>query len=178
MPSLYGDIIAFVDPNYLTTKYYNISSGKVSTIGSGASGAPGCNRPSIYRNIIVFSTNETMIDGGTDVNGDGDMKDMVVRYYHTTKHTLFNTGEIGDFPSIYGNTVIFHTYEPWVDTDLNNDGDTDDWVIRFMQISPPVGGIWLPVNKLELLAPYIGLTILLAVAVTTVVIVKLKKKKQ
>jgi len=32
----------------------------------------------------------------------------------------------------------------------------------------PVGGIYIPVNKLELLAPYIGLTILLAVAVVTV----------
>ena len=40
----------------------------------------------------------------------------------------------------------------------------------------PVGGIWIPVNKLELLAPYIALTILLAVAVTTVVYVKKRKK--
>lgn len=43
--------------------------------------------------------------------------------------------------------------------------------------STPVGGIWIPVNKLELLAPYIGLTVLLAVAVVTVVYVK-KRKRQ
>jgi hypothetical protein len=39
----------------------------------------------------------------------------------------------------------------------------------------PVGGIWSPVDKLELLAPYIGLTILVAIAVTTIVYVKKRK---
>ena len=41
----------------------------------------------------------------------------------------------------------------------------------------PVGGIYIPVNKLELLAPHIGLTVLLAVAVVTVVFLKHKKDK-
>jgi len=47
------------------------------------------------------------------------------------------------------------------------------------EITPPtpVGGISIPVNKLALLAPYIGLTTLLAVAVTTVVFFKHRKKK-
>lgn len=40
----------------------------------------------------------------------------------------------------------------------------------------PVGGIYIPVNKLELLAPYIGLTILLALAVVTVGYVKKRKR--
>jgi len=40
----------------------------------------------------------------------------------------------------------------------------------------PVGGIYIPVNKLELIAPYIGLTILLAVAVIAVVYVKKRKR--
>jgi len=43
-------------------------------------------------------------------------------------------------------------------------------------LTSPVGGIYIPVNKLELLAPYIGLTILLAAAVTTVVYVKKRKR--
>jgi len=38
-----------------------------------------------------------------------------------------------------------------------------------------VGGIYIPVNKLELLAPYIRLTILLAVAVMTVGYLKKRK---
>jgi len=41
----------------------------------------------------------------------------------------------------------------------------------------PVGGIYIPVDKLELLAPYIELTILLVVAVVTVVFFKHKKDK-
>jgi parallel beta-helix repeat protein len=40
----------------------------------------------------------------------------------------------------------------------------------------PVGGIYLPVNKLELLAPYIELTILLAVAAVTAGYVKKRKR--
>jgi len=40
----------------------------------------------------------------------------------------------------------------------------------------PVGGISIHVNKLSLLAPYIGLTILLAVAVITVAYVKKRKR--
>jgi outer membrane protein assembly factor BamB len=42
--------------------------------------------------------------------------------------------------------------------------------------SVPVGGIYIPVNKVELLAPYIGLTILLAIAVSTVGYVKKRKR--
>jgi len=43
--------------------------------------------------------------------------------------------------------------------------------------APAVGGIYIPVNKLELLAPYIGLTIMLAVAVIAVVYVKKRKRE-
>jgi len=42
----------------------------------------------------------------------------------------------------------------------------------------PVGGIWLPINKLSLLAPYIGLTTLLATAVITVGYVEKRKRKR
>jgi hypothetical protein len=43
--------------------------------------------------------------------------------------------------------------------------------------STPVGGIYIPVNKLQLLAPYIGLAILLAATVVAVVYVKKRKRK-
>jgi len=42
-----------------------------------------------------------------------------------------------------------------------------------------VGGIWITPNKLELLAPYIGLALAISIAaVVTVVLVKRRKKKQ
>jgi len=43
--------------------------------------------------------------------------------------------------------------------------------------TPAVGGISIPVNKLELLAPYIGLTILLALTVSTLVCIKIRKRE-
>ena len=48
--------------------------------------------------------------------------------------------------------------------------------VKYSAPTEPVDGLWIPVNKLELLAPYIGLTILLAVAVVTVGYVKKRKR--
>jgi hypothetical protein len=46
-----------------------------------------------------------------------------------------------------------------------------------MTPKPPVGGIWIPVDKLKLLAPWIGLALMIStVAVVTVVFFKRKKK--
>ena len=67
----------------------------------------------------------------------------------------------------------------------NHDIETAEEVWKFFKkhalngptTSPPVGGIWAPVNKLQLLAPYIGLIILPAVAVITVGYVKKRKRK-
>ena len=42
----------------------------------------------------------------------------------------------------------------------------------------PVGGVWVPINKLELLAPWIGLASLITVASVSIVYVKRKKKQQ
>jgi hypothetical protein len=53
------------------------------------------------------------------------------------------------------------------------DHNTTDGTVEIMFL--PVGGIIISVNKLELLAPYVGLTILLAAAVVTVVYVKKRK---
>jgi len=57
--------------------------------------------------------------------------------------------------------------------DANN---TDHYPLMPPSQPTPVGGISIPVNKLSLLAPYIGLTILLAVAVISVGYVKKRKR--
>ena len=44
-------------------------------------------------------------------------------------------------------------------------------------LAPPVGGIWTPINKFELLAPWIGLASLITVAMASVGYVKRRKKK-
>ena len=47
-------------------------------------------------------------------------------------------------------------------------------------IKAPVGGVWVPINKFELLAPYLGLVsvIVSAVAVSGVIVKRMTKKKQ
>ena len=120
-PSVYGNIIAFQDG--LTIKHYNMSSGQVTIVGVGEV-------PSLHGNIIVFSTDESSV--GADLNDDGDVEDMVIRYYDILTHTTTNTGKIGEYPSIYESTIAFSIYEPMVDTDLNCDGDRNDYVIRYL----------------------------------------------
>lgn len=68
--------------------------------------------------------------------------------------------------------------ELWV---ANANSTTSAYLREYIHLSSsdlfptPVGGIWLPVNKLELLAQYMGLTILLAVAVMTLGYAKKRK---
>jgi hypothetical protein len=82
-----------------------------------------------------------------------------------------------EVPKIHGR----HLWQRWLE-----DGDTNrtktvnlNTTLQLTAVYelPPVGGIYIPTNKLSLLAPYIGLTILLAVAAATVVYIK-KRKKQ
>jgi hypothetical protein len=42
----------------------------------------------------------------------------------------------------------------------------------------PVGGVWVPINKFELLAPWIGLVSLMTIAMASVIYVKHRKKQQ
>ena len=70
------------------------------------------------------------------------------------------------FPTVTGNETHYFIYFEFTLS-------THDITILYEM---PVGGISIPVNKLEVLAPYIGLTILLAVAVTTVAYVKKRKR--
>jgi len=44
--------------------------------------------------------------------------------------------------------------------------------------SPPVGGVWVPINKFELLVPWISYVSFMVIAATSIVYVKHRKKKQ
>jgi len=54
-------------------------------------------------------------------------------------------------------------------------GGGDD-LVKYTNLA--VREIWIPVNNLEMLAPSIGLTVLLIIAVTTVIYSKSKKGRQ
>jgi len=83
-----------------------------------------------------------------------------------------------EMPEIHGGYMWSH----WLE-----DGDTNrikiitlpgtTWTGVYV-LAPPVGGVWVPINKLELFAPWIGLASLMIVSVASVVYVKHRKKEQ
>ena len=72
--------------------------------------------------------------------------------------------------------------------DYNNDGLNDIAIMEgdvgpltvYYQTGPPVGGILIPIDKLGLLAPYIGLasTIVVATAATAIYVKRVKRRKE
>jgi len=80
------------------------------------------------------------------------------------------------------------TIEAWQTTIRGISENLDYWLgetavvgARVIEIhqDPPVGGVWIAPNKLELLAPWIGLSAVIALSlVATAGFFKLRKKKQ
>jgi len=75
-----------------------------------------------------------------------------------------------------GNYTISASAIPVLGELDTTDNTCVDGMVAVMYETKPVGGISIPINKLELIAPYIGLTILLAVAVISVGYVKKRKR--
>ena len=143
-PSLDGDIIAFRTSESLADedlngdgsiepisviRYYRISTGEVTNTG-----AEGLS-PSLDGDIIAFETYEAREGVNEDLNLDGDKLDDVIRYYDIGTDKLTNTRTVGSSPSVDGDTIAFRTYEGQLGTDLNADGDKEDNVIRYYNIS-------------------------------------------
>jgi hypothetical protein len=69
------------------------------------------------------------------------------------------------------NTILINSQEQTINPHTANDGTVT------VEASDTVGGIWIPVNKLELLTPYIGLALAILIAVVaTAVFVKQRRK--
>lgn len=156
-PSISGDIITFTtleywvgeeedwngdgDPWDYIIRYYDISTGTLYNTGSEG------NYPSIDGNTIAFITTEFFIN--QDLNGDGDTFDSVVRYNDISTGATVNTGAVGygyNPLSVSGNIIAFYTYEADINQDLSGDGDTNDFVVRYYNISTGVvkntGSLW------------------------------------
>jgi plastocyanin len=126
VPVLYDGLIAFADGSPATIRYYDLHTGLVTD--TQAIG----NRPVIYGKIIAFTSEERAV--GADLNDDGDLNDWVIRYYDVERQSIHNTGAVGTFPAIHGNRIAFETQERLIGQDLNGDGDTNDWVIRYYDL--------------------------------------------
>jgi len=150
----------------LYASYNTLRNNKITKNGIGVWIHSSSNNE-IYHNNFINNTNQaidysassnywyhpTLLEGNywSDYAGVDDGSGI-------GKHAIAGDG-IGDtlIPHPNTNYDFYPLMEPW---------------------TPPVGGIWLPINKLSLLAPYIELTILLAVAVITVGYVKKRKRKR
>jgi CSLREA domain-containing protein len=82
-----------------TVRYYDVRTGEV--VNTKVAGE----FPVIYENIIAFTTNESLI--AEDLNGDGDLRDSILRYYDLKTKQVVNTGQVGRHPAIYGNHIVF-----------------------------------------------------------------------
>ncbi len=114
------------DDDDIVIGYYDLSTG--TSVNTGEVGL----LPSVCGSIIAFHTAEGWIN--EDLNMDGDKNDIVIRYHDSSRNITVNTGVSGHSPSISGPTIAFHTFETWIEEDLNNDGDMIDSIIRYLYI--------------------------------------------
>jgi len=139
-PSIYGSIIAFEthedhiqkdlnedgDTGDLIIQYYDIE--KQKTINTQTTGK----NPSVFANYIIFETNEN--EEKKDLNNDQDKEDTILQYYDLHEQKVINTKIDAQNPCLYQYFIAFSTPEKSLNIDYNNDGDTNDNVIRYYDI--------------------------------------------
>jgi len=67
---------------------------------------------------------------GTDLNSDGDTIDFVLHVFDAKMGAITNVGLAGFWPQIDKERVAFLVHEAGEGTDLNGDGDIDDFVLH------------------------------------------------
>lgn len=98
----------------------------IRTLGIGES-------PSASGHFVAFQTSESQL--GEDLNGDGNLDDVVIRYFDLLTNETVNTGIDGRCPVLSGTLILFLTDESATDTDINGDYDTSDCVLRCFDTS-------------------------------------------
>jgi hypothetical protein len=71
-------------------------------------------------------------------------------------------------------------YNIWIDRDNSGYYNTGDMINYLGVEAPPVGGIWVPVDKFGLLSPYIGLasTLIVATVATAIYVKRVKRREE
>ena len=105
---------------------------------------------------VLFLQHESYV--GEDLTGDGDRSDVVLGYYGIEHDTVnytqiqphINTGSLGKLRSysVSENLIAFTQRESALREDRNDDGDTNDYVVRYYDID--TGAI----HDTGLVAPY------------------------
>ncbi|MCS7274985.1 MAG: right-handed parallel beta-helix repeat-containing protein, partial [Candidatus Bipolaricaulota bacterium] len=144
-PALYEGVVAFVARDLKKTpviRLYEIATGRLEETGAVGSW------PAIFGRYVVFETKEREI--GSDLNGDGDRADTVIRYYDRERGRVFNTARVGSEPDIYDGLVAFWGYESGYGQDLNGDGDLLDPIVQTYRIPTETLAVPLRVTRIVL----------------------------
>ena len=103
-------------------KYYNIEKKEVKNTKAVG------DYPSIAGKIIFFQTSET--DLNADLNRDGILNDVVIRYYNAQSINTVNTFVTGEKPLVNSKGLaVFTSFEGLAGEDLNGDGDFEDEIL-------------------------------------------------
>ncbi len=114
--------------------YYNTSTGNLTNTQLNI----GHSDLSISGSIIALAIKENGFEGiNEDINDDGDTADAILHYYDISTGTLTNTEINNGLGSviIWDNIIALTTIESDIGEDLNDDGDTDDALLRYYNIS-------------------------------------------
>lgn len=164
--NMQGGILAWINAGYPIKIVFDVTWGEttypVATFSNSTIENFSFSQPLKQINFTVAGSEGTsgfcnitipivLLNGGFTVIIDETQTDHTLTRNYTHSFVYFTYGHTSHWLKIIGTTVIGEIL--------------------------PVGGIYVPVNKLELLAPYIRLTILLIVAVTTVVFFRHRKDK-
>lgn len=100
-------------------------------------GLAGINRLESSGDLVAFPVSESA-QGRTDLNADGDATDFsVLHVYNSRTDTVENIGFATLFFHLEGDRIVFQAMEALQgNTDFNNDGDTNDRVLHFADLSP------------------------------------------
>ena len=110
------------------THVYNVASATLTNVGVAAGIGGGW--AVLQGSLFAFSVVENS-QASTDLNGDGDVFDIVLHVYDTTAGVLTNLGLASNTPGLIdGSNLVFGVSELNQGTDLNGDGDASDGVVH------------------------------------------------
>jgi len=164
--TLYAEFAGYHLSNNLS--WYVKSTDNFVLIFDGPEGNQGYTDPPITKNFVSiyeFGLCLWSPDGGgvrwfTETSRNSDGQKHAVVYQSLDDPSLFLIG----FENLDGG---------------HSDWDYNDMVVALKRLPAPVGGIWIPTNKLELLAPYIlSASVILTFYIVVVVYVKHWEKRK
>ncbi|MBW3540207.1 MAG: hypothetical protein KY476_08050 [Planctomycetes bacterium] len=115
------------DAQDLVLHVFDAGAGTTANLGLAVNNAKP---PQLDGNLLAFRVREDL-QGGTDLNGDGDATDSVLHVYDAAAGMTTNLGRVAVGAQLDGNLLAFSVSEFGEGgTDLNGDGDANDLVLH------------------------------------------------